>query len=199
MDYEKLIRRLRNDADAYRNGKTLGRAFADQEDVLDNAATALSTLQAENEKLKNKLSELAHLPFDEPGIGERTRLMAENESLRAEVEHWKNAHHQAALNFQQENRECNKVLAELEQARAEITRLKYYEDKCHDCPIVCAKTEIIKAHEELEQIQSENDRLRKERDAAVDCIYKIEDALDRGNDNDWAREHISEWESQKED
>lgn len=141
MDYEKLIRRLRNDADAYRNGKTLGRAFADQEDVLDNAATALSTLQAENEKRQ----------------------------------------------------------AELEQAKEEITRLKHYEDKCHDCPIVCAKTEIIKAHEELEQIQSENDRLRKERDAAVDCIYKIEDALDRGNDNDWAREHISEWESQKED
>ena len=59
---------------------------------------------------------------------------------------------------------------ELEQAKAEITRLKYYEDKCHDCPIVCAKTEIIKAHEELEQIQSENDRLRKERDAAVENI-----------------------------
>ena len=52
MDIEKLIRRLRNDADAYRNGETLGRAFADQEDVLDNAATALSTLQAENEKLR---------------------------------------------------------------------------------------------------------------------------------------------------
>lgn len=99
MDYEKLIRRLRNDADAYRNGKTLGRAFADQEDVLDNAATALSTLQAENEKRQD----------------------------------------------------------ELEQARAEITRLKHYEDKCHDCPIVCAKTEIIKAHEELKAAQNERD------------------------------------------
>lgn len=98
MDYEKLIRRLRNDADAYRNGKTLGRAFADQEDVLDNAATALSTLQAENEKLRLKL-----------------------------------------------------------------------------------------------------EQVKKKRDAAINCIYKIEDALDRGNDNDWAREHISEWESQKED
>lgn len=95
--------------------------------------------------------------------------------------------------------ENEKRQAELEQAKEEITRLKHYEDKCHDCPIVCAKTEIIKAHEELEQIQSENDRLRKERDAAVDCIYKIEDDLDRGTDNDWAREHISEWESQKED
>lgn len=55
MDIEKLIRRLRNDADAYRNGKTLGRAFADQEDVLDNAAAALATLQAENEKLRDEL------------------------------------------------------------------------------------------------------------------------------------------------
>ena len=30
--------------------------------------------------------ELAHFPFDEPGIGERTRLMAENAELRAELE-----------------------------------------------------------------------------------------------------------------
>ena len=58
MDVEKLIRRLRNDADAYRNGETLGRAFADQEDVLDNAATALSTLQAENEKLRDELEQV---------------------------------------------------------------------------------------------------------------------------------------------
>lgn len=36
-------------------------------------------------------------------------------------------------------------------------------------------------------------QLVKERDAAVDCIYAIEDDLDRGNDNDWAREHIKEW------
>lgn len=58
MDVEKLIRRLRNDADAYRNGETLGRAFADQEDVLDNAATALSTLQDENEKLRAELEKV---------------------------------------------------------------------------------------------------------------------------------------------
>ena len=49
--------------------------------------------------------------------------MAENESLRAEVEHWKNAHHQAALNFQQENRECNKVLAELEQVKRALAMM----------------------------------------------------------------------------
>lgn len=64
MDIEKLIRRLRNDADAYRNGKTLGRAFADQEDVLDNAATALSTLQDENEKLRAELERMKKIMRD---------------------------------------------------------------------------------------------------------------------------------------
>ena len=135
MDYEKLIRRLRNDADAYRNGKTLGRAFADQEDVLDNAATALSTLQAENEKLR----------------------------------------------------------AELEQAGAEITRLKHYEDKCHDCPIVCAKTEIIKAHEELEAVQAELEQVKQEKDAAVDCINQIQSARDHTRPAYVVDKILSDW------
>ena len=84
MDVEKLIRRLRNDADAYRNGETLGRAFADQEDVLDKAATALSTLQDENEKLRADLEyerEHANAYYEECGQWE-----AENEKLRAELE-----------------------------------------------------------------------------------------------------------------
>ena len=84
MDIEKLIRRLRNDADAYRNGETLGRAFADQEDVLDNAATALSTLQAENAQLRADLEyerEHADAYHEECGQWE-----AENEKLRAELE-----------------------------------------------------------------------------------------------------------------
>lgn len=50
-------------------------------------------------------------------------LQAKNESLLAEVEHWRNAHHQAALNFQQENRECNKVLAELEQVKKALAMM----------------------------------------------------------------------------
>ena len=125
MDYEKLIRRLRNDADAYRNGKTLGRAFADQEDVLDNAATALSTLQAENEKRQD----------------------------------------------------------ELEQARAEITRLKHYEDKCHDCPIVCAKTEIIKAHEELKAAQNERDMWKEGMEDCQKSILELEAELEQAKRN----------------
>ena len=75
MDIEKLIEQLKSAAGGPEGIK-----------MCHAAATALSTLQAENERLKNKLSELAHLPFDEPGIGERTRLMAENAELRAELE-----------------------------------------------------------------------------------------------------------------
>ena len=95
MDIEKLIRRLRNDADAYRNGETLGRAFADQEDVLDNAATALSTLQAENEKLRDEVESLkkehcagCYVPVVE---AERLRDLNEAPKLRAELEQVKHA------------------------------------------------------------------------------------------------------------
>lgn len=84
MEIDKLIKRLKSLHNAL---KEEGEQKCSPEIntvafVLQAAATSLSTLQAETEK------------------------------LRAEVEHWRNAHHQAALNFQQENRECNKVLAE---------------------------------------------------------------------------------------
>lgn len=66
------------------------------------------------------------------------------------------------------------------------------------------QAENEKLRDELEQVkrcieivENQRDQVKRERDAAIDCIYKIEDALDRGNDNDWAREHILEWESQK--
>ena len=42
-------------------------------------------------------------------------LQAENEKLRAELEHWKNAHHDAAQNFQAENEICRRLSAELAQ------------------------------------------------------------------------------------
>ena len=67
------------------------------------------------------------------------------------------------------------------------------------CSVPTGEKLVTDAADALTALLAENDRLRKERAAAVDCIYKIEDDLDRGTDNDWAREHISEWESQKED
>lgn len=55
MEIEKLIKHMREEAQDYRSGRTLGRAFADAEDVLDEAATALEQLQAENDRLQAEL------------------------------------------------------------------------------------------------------------------------------------------------
>ena len=52
MEIEKLIKHMRKEAQDYRAGRTLGRAFADAEDVLDEAATALEQLQAELERVR---------------------------------------------------------------------------------------------------------------------------------------------------
>lgn len=54
MEIEKLIKHMREEAQDYRRGRTLGRAFADAEDVLDEAATALEQIQAENDRLKRE-------------------------------------------------------------------------------------------------------------------------------------------------
>ena len=54
MEIEKLIKHMREEAQDYRSGRTLGRAFADAEDVLDEAATALEQLQAEIERLRRE-------------------------------------------------------------------------------------------------------------------------------------------------
>ena len=62
-----------------------------------------------------------------------------------------------------------------------------------------AATALSTLQAENEKLRAELEQVKRERDAAVDCIYQIEDDLDRESDNDWAREHISEWESQKED
>ena len=93
MDYEKLIRRLRNDADAYRNGKTLGRAFADQEDVLDNAATALSTLQTENTELRAELTHKTELVYRQANeLERRDKLLKEQEAELEQVKHQRDSY-----------------------------------------------------------------------------------------------------------
>lgn len=145
MDIEKLIEQL----NGYFEGKDLKRGVA-----LDGA-TALSTLQAENEKLRTELEKEAAARKKQADIlcelrGQKYEQMSVIDRLRSEL---------------------NDLRAQWDMYGGDVG--------------------ITATFSELEKV-------KRERDAAVDCIYKIEDALDRGNDNDWAREHISEWESQKE-
>ena len=131
MDCDKLIEQL--NARGLGNGSSRGYHCG----LFDEAATALSALQGENER------------------------------LRETVDKYATAARVIALHLKPF---CDESLP-YDEMIADVAR---------------------NASDELEQV-------KRERDAAVDCIYQIEDDLDRGSDNDWAREHISEWESQKED
>lgn len=61
--YRKLIKHMREEAQDYRSGKTLGRAFVDAEDVLDEAADAIGDLLAALDQPNEPLtwSELAEM------------------------------------------------------------------------------------------------------------------------------------------
>ena len=88
MDIEKLIEQL--NARGLGNGSSLGYHCG----LFDDAATALSTLQAENSRLRGELEyeqEHANAYHEECGQWE-----AENEKLRAELEQVK-AERDAAL------------------------------------------------------------------------------------------------------
>ena len=65
MEIEKLIKHMREEAQDYRSGRTLGRAFADAEDILDESATALEQLQAENDRLKEEVQQMRWIPVEE--------------------------------------------------------------------------------------------------------------------------------------
>lgn len=141
MDYDKLIERLKSAAGGPEGIK-----------MCQDAATALSTLQAENKRLNKIVCSIPTTPDSGRTVSQYDKEM----SMCAYLDD---------------------LEAENEKLRAELEKVK----RC------------------IEIVENQRDQMKRERDAAIDCIYKIEDALDRGNDNDWAREHISEWESQKED
>lgn len=60
--------------------------------------------------------------------------------------------------------------------------------RLESCVFTCINPELAK--EAAVTIQFLSEQLNK----AEQCIYDIEDALDRGNDNDWARAAIAEYE-----
>ena len=57
MDIEKLIERLKYYGTTYAIGDNLGKEVDGSDELMLNAATALSTLQAENEKLRSELEQ----------------------------------------------------------------------------------------------------------------------------------------------
>lgn len=175
MDYENLIEQLKQKDGLWCSVPT-------GEKLVTDAADALSTLQAENEKRQAELEEMTQRNDENLGMCRiweyrYTELQAENEELKEKlydgegvnlVNYWM----QQAKIEENGHRNCQ---AALERAKEEITRLKHYEDKCHDCPIVCAKTEIIKAHEELEAVQAELEQVKRELQAYKDTGLEPED------------------------
>ena len=131
MDYEKLTERLRHDANAYRNGDTLGRAYADQEDVLDKAVDAMTALLAENKRLKSLLSEGGQDLWSKENQ-RADRLESENEKLRAENIRWGQV-------ASEQGKQLDRLLAELGQVKHQRDSYRLYHDdlaskpNCNTC------------------------------------------------------------------
>jgi len=131
MDIEKLIERLRHDANAYRNGDTLGRAYADQEDVLDKAVDAMTALLAENKRLKSLLSEGGQDLWSKENQ-RADRLESENEKLRAENIRWGQV-------ASEQGKQLDRLLAELGQVKHQRDSYRLYHDdlaskpNCNTC------------------------------------------------------------------
>ena len=131
MDHEKLIERLRHDANAYRNGDTLGRAYADQEDVLDKAVDAMTALLAENKRLKSLLSEGGQDLWSKENQ-RADRLESENEKLRAENIRWGQV-------ASEQGKQLDRLLAELGQVKHQRDSYRLYHDdlaskpNCNTC------------------------------------------------------------------
>jgi hypothetical protein len=119
MDIEKLIVSLRSPS------------WQDLEDpdatLLDDAATALSTLQAENERLKSLLGESGQDLWSKENQ-RADRLEAENEKLRAELEQARES-----LDFARtKDAEIVRLGMELEQVKRENEILKHALQNWHE-------------------------------------------------------------------
>lgn len=222
MDYEKLVADLRDwlppESEKIPYGELVGApypynlqgplVYSDEVcNLVEEAADAITALLDENARLKNRKSMwwklLRRLKVPLAGGTKERRPLMDIEKLKKDLLENSDPDgpcieddlmQDAATALSTLQAENERLRAELEQARAEITRLKHYEDKCHDCPIVCAKTEIIKAHEELEAAQNERnmwkegmedcqqsileleaelEQAKRERDAAVEDLHKL--------------------------
>ena len=199
MDIEKLIEQLRYLADtpsytAFHDAKEreiiCDQCEADfcydkQQDAhwcmyeaLSRAATALSTLQAENAQLResrNHWKRLAH-ELSEGVNGkdaEHERLQAENEKLRAEVESFKKGHC-AGCSIPAVKAEQIRDLTDAPKLRAELERCR---EKNAGLALAllteCAPNPDCLGDDEWRAIKAELGRVKRERDAAVSDLETV--------------------------
>jgi len=75
-----------------------------------------------------------------------------------------------------------KLLVDRAELQAEIDKLKPYADRCSDCAVVCAKTELTKMYNENAELQAEVGRLKQELKEAMAVPSKLKLAeLMQGN------------------
>ena len=124
MDYEKLIERLKHDYHGYSTVENNPEeTFHDMVECL----TALSTLQAENERLKSLLGESGQDLWSKENQ-RADRLEAENEKLRAELEQARES-----LDFARtKDAEIVRLGMELEQVKRENEILKHALQNWHE-------------------------------------------------------------------
>ena len=105
MDSEKLIEQLKYYGTTYAIGDNLGKEIDGSDELMLNAATALSTLQAENEKLRETVDKYAtaarvialhlkpfcdeSLPYDEMIADAARKASDELEQVKRENSHLK--------------------------------------------------------------------------------------------------------------
>lgn len=118
MDIEKLIEQL--SARGLSNGSSLGYHSG----LFDEAATALSTLQDEKEKLYEKIED-ARLEGYAKGLGE---MSSENEKLRAELKSKVDLVFQQTKELDRKNLLLQEQEAELEQVKKCIEIVEFQRD-----------------------------------------------------------------------
>ncbi len=183
MDIEKLIERLRHDANAYRNGDTLGRAYADQEDVLDRAVDTLSALQAENEKLRAERVELEQMAacvyYKQGGLCRYGEEDPANVCVFGPCPHQRSAQ-EVLAQLEQVKRERDDAVHDRMMMEQRIGELNARAEKAEAENAVLRRMQLVKIDGDTLELENEVSELRKklekaerERDAAISDLETI--------------------------
>lgn len=141
MDYDKLTKTLRQ------HGVSCVRAHGRYCSICDEAATALSTLQAENKRLNKIVCSIPTTPDSGRTVSQYDKEM----SMCAYLDD---------------------LEAENEKLRAEVESLK--KERCAGCSIPAVKAEQIRDLTDAPKLRAELEKVKAERDAAVERLREWE-------------------------